>query len=423
MTLLDGEHALSTARDLIARSASAKLAVAFWGKGAVKRLGLDREGLNLTVICNLESGACNPAEIRSLLALGPSVKVFSDPQLHAKVYWTPDAAVVGSSNASTNGLAVETEGEAGWAEANVLVADARTVADIEEWFKNRNDAALPVTEEAIRRIEEVWKLRRRSAPPGVRVPEDLIEAWKSVPEHPAWQAVRICIWTKDIDQTAMEVAETAAREGMVPEDWDAYQGWTARLRDGDWLIDLDLSGAKASSSGLFFTGEPKHEIGDLTFVRKVSRAHLPGWPPLTLSKTSAQMLTLAGQRLLDRFGDGEGAVVPLSEALRFLGSNDQAVETATVDVDRLRATLLNTYDEASALGYRPTNFRTMVLRDAVDAARRLLDAPRQPPGLGRLAELGRLDLSVEDISLRPEWRSLFTDRQLETAARRLGRCP
>jgi hypothetical protein len=50
-----------------------RLAVAFWGAGAVKSLGLDRlpKGRPLAqrpmVICNLESGCCHPKELKLLL--------------------------------------------------------------------------------------------------------------------------------------------------------------------------------------------------------------------------------------------------------------------------------------------------------------------------------------------------------------------
>src|SRR5258708_2971360 len=113
--------------DALQKATSAKLAVAFWGEGAVERLGVRRDHLEVEIICNLESGACNPAEIRRLIAMAPAVRIRSNPRLHAKLYWTANCAVVGSSNASANGLAVEGRPLAGWAEANVLVEDSPTL--------------------------------------------------------------------------------------------------------------------------------------------------------------------------------------------------------------------------------------------------------------------------------------------------------
>jgi hypothetical protein len=56
---------------------------------------------------------------------------------------------------------------------------------------------------------------------------------------------------------------------------------------------------------------------------------------------------------------------------------------------------------------------------AVDAARRLLDVSSPAEGFTRLHELGRLDLSVEAMALRPEFEPLFTTRQRRAAKLRL----
>lgn len=55
---------------------------------------------------------------------------------------------------------------------------------------------------------------------------------------------------------------------------------------------------------------------------------------------------------------------------------------------------------------------------AVDAARHLL---AQPPsdGFARLFELGRLDLAIGSIVLKPEWTGLFSDEERGVARRRL----
>lgn len=53
MKLLDEAAALDAMRTLLARTDHARFAVAFWGKGAVGRLGIDRPGLSLEILCNL----------------------------------------------------------------------------------------------------------------------------------------------------------------------------------------------------------------------------------------------------------------------------------------------------------------------------------------------------------------------------------
>src|SRR4051794_11288172 len=100
---LDEKAASVAIARLLRESETAKLAIAFWGHGAINKLGLERRELNVEAICNLESGSCNPFEVRRLWRL-KGVRLKTHPHLHAKVYWTPRRAVLGSSNASANGL-------------------------------------------------------------------------------------------------------------------------------------------------------------------------------------------------------------------------------------------------------------------------------------------------------------------------------
>lgn len=81
--------------------------------------------------------------------------------------------------------------------------------------------------------------------------------------------------------------------------------------------------------------------------------------------------------------------------------------------------LLNTYRECEKLGYRPTGMLDLMeRRGAVDAARHLLAKPPSD-GFARLFELGRLDLAIESIVLKPEWTGLFSDEERRVARRRL----
>lgn len=80
-----------------------RLAVAFWGRGAADKLGLqDNSVVRTQVVCNLVSGGTNPNEIRTLLSRGVDVKQLDD--LHAKLGVIDDLSFLGSSNMSTNGL-------------------------------------------------------------------------------------------------------------------------------------------------------------------------------------------------------------------------------------------------------------------------------------------------------------------------------
>ena len=73
-----------------------------------------------------------------------------------------------------------------------------------------------------------------------------------------------------------------------------------------------------------------------------------------------------------------------------------------------------------ALGYRPSVFIDMMERyDGVQTAKRLIAAGDIQSGFRRLAEMGRLDLSMEQIMLEPEFAPLFTREELTAARWRL----
>ncbi len=85
------------------------------------------------------------------------------------------------------------------------------------------------------------------------------------------------------------------------------------------------------------------------------------------------------------------------------------------------AAMRDIYTRASnETGYRPTYLLRLISeRGGLGAARHLLSGPISP-GFGTLAELGRLDLSVESLVLNSNWQSLFSSSELAIARRRLG---
>lgn len=63
--------------------------------------------------------------------------------------------------------------------------------------------------------------------------------------------------------------------------------------------------------------------------------------------------------------------------------------------------------------------RMLTERGPLDTARRLLASPTISAGFTALWQKGRLDLTVEAIVLRSEFRQFFTDDELDTAHQRL----
>src|ERR1700680_1254899 len=118
MKFLDGPGPVEKMAELTTKSRNARMAVAFWGEGAIEHLGLLGKRSAVTIICNLRSGGTNPNEIRSVMAAG--IHVSQCDTLHAKVYLFDNHVIIGSSNASANGLSFQGTEVSGWIEANVI---------------------------------------------------------------------------------------------------------------------------------------------------------------------------------------------------------------------------------------------------------------------------------------------------------------
>ncbi len=83
--------------------------------------------------------------------------------------------------------------------------------------------------------------------------------------------------------------------------------------------------------------------------------------------------------------------------------------------------MVRTYQEAARLGYHATYFLQKVDElGGVGAAHSLLSSDEPASGFTRLWELGRLDLSVEAVALKPEYASLFSVEERARARQRLA---
>lgn len=82
--------------------------------------------------------------------------------------------------------------------------------------------------------------------------------------------------------------------------------------------------------------------------------------------------------------------------------------------------MLTTYEESVKAGYRPMRFRQMVNESGgLAVAHRLLAKDAVSDGFTDLWQRNRLDLSVEAISLKPVYASLFSDEERARARQRL----
>jgi hypothetical protein len=213
MKFLDGPATETEIKRLLSRAKRVRAAVAYWGNGAVERLGIKLvKNDDVQVVCDVLSGGCNSREVKSLRKVVGEDRVKTCDRLHAKVWLTDEAAVIGSSNASANGLGYDGDEVAGLVEANILVDVGPTLAEITRWFDDKVvPGARPITDADLKRARPRWKERRarRPAPEGKSILEELIR-------DPAAFADRdFLVWAEhlpDLDDWADKMLEAERKE-------------------------------------------------------------------------------------------------------------------------------------------------------------------------------------------------------------------
>lgn len=216
------------------------LAVAYWGRGATTRLGLD--GKRPTrVICDLLSGGCNPYEIRELLVSlgddqGTNVRCFGG--LHAKVYLTDRCAIVGSANASANGLGSKSSN--GTFEAAVCTENAQTVTEAASWFETLWQRSSIITDVRLRLAEEAWRRQQPRPQSG----ETLLGKYFTELE---WFRQRVCVtyYVSEASEEAIRKFEEIKSEYYSPHELKSFI-------EGNYpLYDLDVEDVPPEMVGTF----------------------------------------------------------------------------------------------------------------------------------------------------------------------------
>lgn len=263
MKFLDEHEALERIRSELASSGDARLAVAFWGAGASVALGIAQRPAPTQIVCNLTTGGTNPEEIARLRRTSALIR--HTDRLHAKVYLFDDVAIVGSSNASANGLSFS-PGTPGWLEANVLIEEPAELVRISRWFGNL--PARDVSDDDLVRAELTWRRRRRGLPPALQEPGALVHALLSTPAAVAGRSLYLVVYRDDLSPAGRAGVKYAQTEWG--EHIEAFEGWPELPKDG-LLFCFDRS----ANGSLRFDG---------IWERKppVSECRLPGGATLQL---------------------------------------------------------------------------------------------------------------------------------------------
>ena len=185
-------------QELVRCDGDLRVAVAYWGKCGAEHTGIaDRVQANageVYILCDLGSGACNPSEIEKLWKNADKIKIKTLDELHAKVWIGEDRVIVGSANASTSGLADETELGSN-IEAALMVENRELAQALNEWFKRLWRDADPVTAERLSKARDLWNRRRKAGGRAEPTPEELLQLRKKLVNRVARSAEGL--WQSD----------------------------------------------------------------------------------------------------------------------------------------------------------------------------------------------------------------------------------
>jgi HKD family nuclease len=219
-------------------------AVAFWGKGAIEQLRLEKFAdakKKITIICNLMSGACNPLEMRKLLNLKEkndwTLKFHNE--LHAKIYWTPSSVIIGSSNVSSNGLCYDGSLEAGLLEANLQTDDKDAVKVSEGWLRDLAARSNEVTNVSIDLAEKIWISSRQKRVVRAGTDKTFLQVLRNNPETLYDRNIEIWLFENEgLDPPAEAVLNSAVKE-LRNSKIDCYQDVSSKKTPaGMYVIDF-----------------------------------------------------------------------------------------------------------------------------------------------------------------------------------------
>lgn len=185
---------LGEIRRLIGEAKEAKIIVPFWGDGAIAALALKPRIESIkAIVCNIESGACNPTVIRELIEIGYNVR--SHERLHAKLVLTDSGVLVGSSNISANGLGFEGSEILYNKEASIYSNDRSIVTSTIKWVEDIYLAAHDISNDDLAKADISWKSRRQHRhSQGFSETINIVEKMRKDPDY--FQNLPIYLWVR-----------------------------------------------------------------------------------------------------------------------------------------------------------------------------------------------------------------------------------
>ena len=216
-TIIDDQQVLAKwAREQTGRL---DMAVAFWGEGAIEELGLG-SGRRARVLLDLTAGGTNPHVVEVLLkSLGVQVRQLD--RLHAKAYIGQTEMIIGSANASANGLGSEGSEATHWSELCLLTDCALALAQAEQWFEKKWKKSRTIKPVDLECAKAAWKNRRKTRPSYES--GNILDIARSSPAELRDRSIYVTVSTLDLtDDEEKEGNAAAEKLGVDPHyfyDW------------------------------------------------------------------------------------------------------------------------------------------------------------------------------------------------------------
>ncbi len=257
---LDDRTAIATqVQELFRAAKEIYCIVAFWGGGAEQLFNVmsKRQIKKTKIVCNLTMGGTNPNVIDDLRNMGFQIR--HSPTLHSKVYWTDSGVVVGSANASTNGLSLEGRYQDGWLEAAIFSDQESEINAVQRYVGEIWRQSSEISLQDMQNAHARW--RRRRPFPTARNNLTFVEAltqgqfsgrsnriYIQVDQH------ELADWDDAMEQALILQNQHIDLQGMRLEPWEGYPG----IPRNHYIVDYWFSPPKSCSFHGIWRTLPEH---------------------------------------------------------------------------------------------------------------------------------------------------------------------
>lgn len=252
------------------------IAVAFWGKGAIDMLGLARRGRDIRVILDLSSGASHPDEVDALRGLS-RCKVKCLPRFHAKSYLSGTEMVVGSANASKDGLGADGTDKTRWHELAMLSDDPKIVSDGAAWFERRWKLAKTVSKEDVASARVAWLIKQQNRALPAPMGKDLLSAAIENPDAFRNLGLNVAVALRDLSHKGKQTLESIKKKSNLVVY--GFEAWPNIPINQKILSFIKFKGQDFEIDGIYYSGEKQK-----TALKLVTASDVPGYKLGSITK-------------------------------------------------------------------------------------------------------------------------------------------